>query len=130
MNMILDTAFVIAADRETRRGVAGAAHAFLTQHSTEKFYITFTVAGELASGDSANHRPVWENLCGQFAMLSWTREIAWQYGELYRKLSLAGRVIGANDLWIAATALTHRFPLVTSNVREFRRVPGLAVVSF
>jgi tRNA(fMet)-specific endonuclease VapC len=35
--------------------------------------------------------------------------------------------IGANDLVIAATALTTRATVVTANVREFARVEGLAV---
>jgi len=33
-------------------------------------------------------------------------------------------------MWIAATALVHGMGLVTSNISEFRRVPGLAVVTF
>jgi len=33
------------------------------------------------------------------------------------------------DALIAATALTHRIPLMTRNRRHFDRVPGLTVVS-
>jgi tRNA(fMet)-specific endonuclease VapC len=36
-------------------------------------------------------------------------------------------VIGNNDLWIAAHALTVGLILVTHNEREFRRVPGLKI---
>ena len=32
-----------------------------------------------------------------------------------------------NDLWIAAHALALDVPLVTHNLSEFRRVPGLSV---
>jgi len=39
-------------------------------------------------------------------------------------------LIGANDLWIAATAITYGKGLVTANEREFTRVPGLRVVSY
>ncbi|MEN9316474.1 MAG: hypothetical protein RIS35_2867, partial [Pseudomonadota bacterium] len=35
--------------------------------------------------------------------------------------------IGANDLWIAAQALSADAILVTDNEREFRRVEGLCV---
>ncbi|MDP2328126.1 MAG: PIN domain-containing protein [Dehalococcoidia bacterium] len=38
-----------------------------------------------------------------------------------------GQTIGANDLIIAATALAHDFGVLTENVREFERVPGLVV---
>ena len=37
---------------------------------------------------------------------------------------------GANDMWIAATALAHAQPLLTRNAREFARVPGLQVESY
>jgi tRNA(fMet)-specific endonuclease VapC len=35
--------------------------------------------------------------------------------------------IGQNDLWIAATALSHALPLVTRNPRHFDKVNGLRV---
>ena len=43
------------------------------------------------------------------------------------ELERAGSVIGEADLWIAATALAGDGIIVTNNVREFSRVPGLAV---
>ena len=40
-------------------------------------------------------------------------------------LEAAGTPIGPYDTLIAATALRHQSTLVTRNVREFERVPGL-----
>lgn len=40
-------------------------------------------------------------------------------------LEVVGTPIGAHDTLIAATALRHQAILVTRNVREFSRVPGL-----
>ena len=34
-------------------------------------------------------------------------------------------LIGAHDLWLAATCVGRGSSLVTGNVREFARVPGL-----
>lgn len=130
MGLILDTNFVIAAEREARRAVPGRADAFLLQHVSEQFFITFTVAGELACGQSASARQDWENLCRPYPVLPWTAEIAWQYGELYRQLAKQGKLIGTNDLWIAATALAHGHGIVTNNRDEFSRVPGLVVETF
>jgi tRNA(fMet)-specific endonuclease VapC len=45
-------------------------------------------------------------------------------------LEQQGNTIGAHDILIAATALRHRAQLVTRNVREFSRVPGLLVVNW
>ena len=56
--------------------------------------------------------------------------MSWQYGELYRRLQSQGKMIGVNDLWIAATALVYQMDLVTNNVDEFRRIEELMVVPF
>lgn len=48
------------------------------------------------------------------------------YGDLRTQLERAGQVIGSNDLWIAAHALTLDYTVVTDNEREFTRVEGLA----
>lgn len=48
-----------------------------------------------------------------------------QYGGLRHQLASTGAIIGPNDLMIAAICLTHDVTLVTSNVSEFSRVPGL-----
>jgi tRNA(fMet)-specific endonuclease VapC len=52
------------------------------------------------------------------------------YSQIYVQLHRVNQMIGPHDLWIAATALQHRLPLLTRNVREFRRVPGLNVVDY
>ncbi len=50
-----------------------------------------------------------------------------EYGIIRSDLSRAGRPIGLNDLLIAAAARAHDLILVTSNVREFSRIPALEV---
>lgn len=52
------------------------------------------------------------------------------YGAIRNELESRGRPIGSNDLLIAAHARALGAILVTSNVGEFRRVPGLAVASW
>ncbi len=130
MGLILDTNFVIAAEREARRKQSGDAFRFLETHSAETLWITFTIAGELACGDSSATQQEWSHLCKPFPILPWTREISWQYGVLYRHLKSQGALIGSNDLWIASTALTHGMGVVTRNLSEFQRIPGLAVYRF
>lgn len=49
------------------------------------------------------------------------------YGSIRADLERMGRPIGHNDLWIAAHARALGATLVTRNVREFQRVPGLEV---
>lgn len=49
------------------------------------------------------------------------------YAEIRAHLQRAGQPIGPNDLLIAAHALALGLTVVTDNVGEFSRVPGLAV---
>jgi tRNA(fMet)-specific endonuclease VapC len=49
------------------------------------------------------------------------------YGELRTRLERAGQSIGANDMLIAAHALTLGHTLVTDNEREFSRLDDLLV---
>jgi tRNA(fMet)-specific endonuclease VapC len=53
---------------------------------------------------------------------------ALRYGELRVQLERQGQIIGANDLLIAAHALSLGSTLVTANIREFSRVKGLNVL--
>lgn len=48
-----------------------------------------------------------------------------RYAELRIALEHSGTPIGPNDMLIAAHALALDLILVTANVREFARVPGL-----
>ncbi|MBU1171728.1 MAG: type II toxin-antitoxin system VapC family toxin [Proteobacteria bacterium] len=49
------------------------------------------------------------------------------YGDIRAHLNRMGQPIGWNDLIIAAHARSLNLILVTDNVREFSRIPGLAV---
>src|SRR6266705_2658906 len=49
------------------------------------------------------------------------------YGTIRAELERKGKMIGNNDLWIAAHAKAAGLTLVTNNEREFRRVRGLKV---
>jgi len=53
-----------------------------------------------------------------------------EYGKIRAQLSAIGKLIGPNDLLIAAHALSLGLTLVTDNIREFKRVSGLSVVNW
>jgi tRNA(fMet)-specific endonuclease VapC len=53
-----------------------------------------------------------------------------QYAETRSALQRAGQAIGPNDLVIAATVLATGGTLVTHNVEEFQRIPGLNVADW
>jgi tRNA(fMet)-specific endonuclease VapC len=128
-DLILETTFLIDLERELRKG-GGPAHRFLDGHRAQRLFVTFTVAGELAAGTSLAERAHWEEFLSPFRVLPCTMDVCWEHGRAYRYLQQNGLLIGGNDLWIAATAVAHALPVVTRNVRHYRRVPGLSVAEY
>lgn len=57
-----------------------------------------------------------------------TTAIARAHAAVWAELEKEGNLIGAHDLWIAATALSHGMEVATVNAKDFERVPGLTVV--
>jgi tRNA(fMet)-specific endonuclease VapC len=49
------------------------------------------------------------------------------YANIRANLEKSGKIIGPNDLIIAATALSRGAVLVTHNTKEFKRVEGLII---
>ena len=60
-------------------------------------------------------------------ILPFDKQAAIAYGDIRSSLEKQGRVIGSNDLLIAAHALSLDCILVTNNQREFNRVDGLKI---
>jgi len=128
--LILESTCLIDLERAHHRGVPGPALVFLEENQDARLYLPVVVAGEMASGISMRDRARWEAFLAPFYVLPSTPEVSWQYGRAYRHLRDNGSLIGANDLWIAATGLAYEMPVVTRNVDHFRRVPGLEVESY
>ena len=125
--LILESSFLIDLEREARAGLHGPAHEFLEGQPNTRLLTTFTATGEIAAGIPLDERPAWERFLAKFQVLPWSPEVSWKYGEIYRYLRGVGLLIRANDMWIAATALTYDARLVTSDVRHYSRVPGLGL---
>ena len=65
--------------------------------------------------------------CPMSRSLNLTDEAAIHYAEIRADLKKRGKMIGANDLFIAAHARRLELTLVTNNVAEFGRVSGLSL---
>jgi tRNA(fMet)-specific endonuclease VapC len=68
-----------------------------------------------------------DQLLASFNVLALERESDRHYAEIRTHLNRKGRPIGSNDLLIAAHTLALDLILVTDNVDEFARVPGLSI---
>lgn len=69
-------------------------------------------------------------LLADLTVYPYTRETALLAGKLDGEQQSRGVVIPFGDLLIGATALSLGFKVLTGNLRDFRRIPGLSVVEF
>jgi tRNA(fMet)-specific endonuclease VapC len=83
--------------------------------------------GIAKSARKQTNRQVFEAIVHAFPVHAYDETAAGHYGLLRAELEAQGRLIGPNDMLIAAHALALGCVLVTDNVREFERVGGLRV---
>lgn len=130
MAQLIDSSIFIALDR------AGASlDEFITFMGDEPFAMASITASELLVGayrtvDTAQQLrrlEFIEAVISQVPPLAFDLDSARMHARLFADLSSVGQMIGANDLIIAATALTHGYAVMTHNLRHFHRVPGLVV---
>jgi len=126
-DLVLDTSVVIAA----LRGVPGI-EARLDQ--MERLWLPLIALGELELGvelasNAGAQRAALDAFLSAVAVLPLTTETARQYARLRGALKRAGTPIPENDLWIAALAVEHGWPVATRDA-HFARVPGLSVLDW
>lgn len=92
--------------------------------------ISVITLGELVHGVEKSSRPDHnrkqvDDFVSRLDVLDYVPQAAGHYGDIRASLEKKGLVIGINDLHIAAHARSEGLCLVTNNLREFERVPGL-----
>ena len=129
MGSLIDTSIFIDAERNRLD---------LDQHFADRqedlFFMSVITASELLHGvhratpaHKAARTAAVEVWIQSFQMLDIDLPTAREHARLFADLKASGNVIGAHDLWLAATCFTHDLKMVTANTREFERVPGLKV---
>lgn len=81
--------------------------------------------GVSKSGSTRNQQAL-DKFLAPLEILPFDEPAMRRYGELRSDLERRGEPIGALDTLIAAHALTLQAVLVTNNLSEFQRVPGLS----
>jgi tRNA(fMet)-specific endonuclease VapC len=133
VGILIDTSILIAHERG-RLDIAS----HVEGSEDEEFFLSVITASELLhgvhraqdAGVRARRSAFVEALLERFPLIGIELSTARTHARLWADLAAVGTPIGSNDLWLAATAVTHGLALVTANLREFRRVPGLNVVEW
>lgn len=71
-----------------------------------------------------------EALINELNYIEFNEQLTWHYADIRAQLTVQGRLIGANDLWIAAHARAVDLCLITNNISEFSRVADLQVMDW
>lgn len=116
------------------RNPQGAVAAQITTAGEDTICTSIIVAAELRYGAAkSNSAKLIERIgliLSALEILPLETPVDYQYAALRHHLTRQGTMIGPNDLLIAAHALANELTVVTANVGEFSRVPGLKVVNW
>ena len=130
MGVLIDASILIEAERgrlDIERHV--------TRHGEDEAFLSVITASELLHGvhratDSdirARRAAFVEAVLERFPLLAVDLACARAHARLWAELRQSGAIIGPHDLWLAGTCVAHGLTMVTGNVREFARVPGLDI---
>jgi len=132
----LDSSFLIDLLRETAKERPGPAFDLIESFDeSEVLCVSVHVACELRAGAElakkalAEHEEVDRLLSGLLVAYPDDR-FPMMYGRLLAATQRAGRSVASVDLLIGAAALLDDAALVTRNVKDFSRIPGLRVLSY
>jgi tRNA(fMet)-specific endonuclease VapC len=128
MNYLLDTNICLLLIRQKSPQVL----AKLTSYAITDIALSAMTVAELRYGVQKSSQPAQnQQALDQFlvplTILPFDAGDAIVYGQIRADLEAQGIPIGAVDTFIAAQAIRYNLILVTNNVREFARVPSLAI---
>ena len=126
MKYLLDTSVCV----ELIRNRGGRTARRMAQRPATDFALSSITVAELQYGAERSARPphqrqTLEKFLVPFRVLDFEFEATGAYGKIRVQLEAAGTPIGALDMLIAAHAVSRDLILLTRNLKEFKRVPGL-----
>jgi tRNA(fMet)-specific endonuclease VapC len=130
MAIILDADVIIRGEKGTFD-----LKTWLASRSEEVFEVAAITVAELwhgverARAPHKNRRQQYlRAVLAPLAIVPYTGQTAYEHARIWAEVEAAGRMIGAYDLIVAATALERGSEVATFNKRHFMAVPGLRVI--
>jgi len=125
LKFMLDTNIVIYVIKRRPIEVMGIFNENAGRMAISAITLSELFYGAEKSAKVAQNLAVVEEFASLLEVLPYTAKASQHYGAIRSALEKVGRTIGVNDLHIAAHARSEGLTLVTNNLGEFERVPGL-----
>jgi tRNA(fMet)-specific endonuclease VapC len=125
LKFMLDTNIVIYVIKRRPIEVMGIFNENAGRMAISAITLSELFYGAEKSAKVAQNLAVVEEFASLLEVLPYTAKASQHYGAIRSALEKVGRKIGVNDLHIAAHARSEGLTLVTNNLGEFERVPGL-----
>ncbi len=130
MAIILDADVIIRGEKGTFD-----LKAWLASRPNDVFEVAAITVAELWHGvergtapHKARRQRYLEAVLAPLPILPYTEQTAHEHARVWAELERTGKMIGAYDLIVAATAVEWGSEVATFNVRHFNVVPGLKVI--
>lgn len=127
LKYLLDTNIAIYVIKRRPVEVMGVFNQHAGRMAISSITLSELYHGAEKSSRVAQNLAVVEDFASLLTVLPYAAKASAHYGAIRATLEKAGRPIGVNDLHIAAHARSEGLTVVTNNVGEFERVPGLVV---
>lgn len=125
LKYLLDTNIVVYVIKRRPIEVMGVFNENAGRMAMSAITLSELFHGAERSAKVAQNLAVVEEFASLLEVLPYSAKASQHYGAIRSALEKAGRPIGVNDLHIAAHARSEGLTLVTNNLAEFERVPGL-----
>jgi tRNA(fMet)-specific endonuclease VapC len=130
MAIILDADVIIGGERN-----ALDLAAWVASRPNDQFEVAAITVAELWHGverapepHKSRRRKYVEAVLAALPVIPYTEQTAYEHARIWAELQSSGKMIGAYDLILAATALERSHQVATFNKRHFSLIKGLQVI--
>jgi tRNA(fMet)-specific endonuclease VapC len=128
MGIIFDTSLIIGIERSRK-----SLDALIAGREEEPFGISVITAAELLHGveradteeRKLRRQAFVEKVIESFPVFPFDLMISRIYARIWAAVAQKEWTVGAHDLIIAATAIALDYTVVTANIRDFEKIPGI-----
>lgn len=97
--------------------------------SNEDLNISSITYYEIGIGNRRAHYDYWEKLTNKLSIIPFDKACSNTAIEIYQELLRKNKMIDLADILIGATAVTHKIPLATLNVKHFERIDQVEIIN-